>query len=56
MFLPNKNNRKGRPMKIKTSVDTPATGPVTKMIRAISTLGANVKKGFADIATARPGR
>lgn len=54
MFIPKKN--KQRPMKIQTSVATPETNPVSKMLNTLSQVAGSVKKAISEAVKPSPGR
>jgi len=54
MFIPKKN--KQRPMKIQTSVATPATNPVSRMLNTLAQVAGSVKKAVAEAVKPTPGR
>jgi len=46
MFIPKKN--KQRPMKIQTSVPTPTTNPMSKMLKSLRQAVVSVKNAVAE--------
>lgn len=54
MFIPKKP--KQRPMKIQTSVATPATNTMSKMFNTLSKVATSVKKAVAEAVKPTPRR
>lgn len=54
MMLPQKKSNELKPMKIKTSVNTPTSNPILAFIKKAGTKTSTLGRKFLDIATASP--